>query len=75
MASCGIAEYKIAVLLGIRLETVKLFFPHELEKGAVIFSLRPSKAARRSTQKETYPTQPVPRSAFVVCGPNGEEVI
>ncbi len=74
MAFCGIAENKIAFLLGIRLETLKLFFPYELEKGAVIASIRLPKNTSHPPKRD-YTTHPAPRSLLVIRGPNGEEVI
>jgi hypothetical protein len=55
MAISGISDYQIAVLLRVKLNTLKLFFPRELELGAVIASIRPPsvKGARQAPIKET----------------------
>jgi hypothetical protein len=74
MAISGISDLKISVLLGVKLNTLKLFFPRELELGAVIASIRlRSKAhAKPQSKKRTYATGPIPPGTIIVRGPNGQ---
>jgi hypothetical protein len=76
MASAGIGDQQIAILLGVRLNTLKLFFPRELEIGAVIASLRfPTKvSAKPPTNKSTYPYEAPPPGTLIICGPNGQRI-
>ena len=74
MAISGISDDQIAVLLRVKLNTLKLFFPRELELGAVIASIRlRSKAhAKPQSKKRTYATGPIPPGTIIVRGPNGQ---
>jgi hypothetical protein len=76
MASSGIADQAISILLGVRLNTIQLFFPRELAIGALIASLRfPIKVqAKPPSNKSTYPYEPIPPGSLVICGPNGQEI-
>jgi hypothetical protein len=75
MASSGIGDQAIAILLAIRLNTIKLFFPRELAIGALIASLRlPNKvSAKPSSNKPIYPSEAPPPGTLIIFGPNGQE--
>ena len=74
MAISGISDYQIAVLLRVKLNTLKLFFPRELELGAVIASIRLRSKAHPKPQskKRTYASGPIPPGTIIVRGPNGQ---
>ena len=74
MACSGITDYQIATLLGVKLNTLKLFFPRELELGAVIASirLRLKVQSQPQSKKRTYATGPIPPGTIIVRGPNGQ---
>lgn len=74
MASSGISDYQISVLLGVKLTTLKLFFPRELELGATIANIRLRTKVRSQppSNKRTYSSNPIPPGTIIVRGPNGQ---
>ena len=73
MALAGIPESKIAILLGIQLRTLRRFFARLLELCLTIASIViPQKNSSKNKQPPF--TNPIPTTAFVIRGPNGERI-